>query len=276
MGGLERSSWSCCGAAARGRPELGAKVRLAPGRRLRQHLLTSRTAWTSPAWLSAGSCPGRRRSPGRSPLGGAADRWQGPTPARTVAALLTPAQRQELARAARRSRAGTPPPCLGARPRYRSGSPALNSRQKARTVPSSRSSDGSNPVSGNSRTALSSDSNRTPDVAAEFGAEPPLTYFGGDLVTGALPGGHLLPRHSQRPTASRRSAQREPRPDLGVHVLTRILAHLPDASITPAPGSNRIHRPATVIQCTRGGLVTMRPSSRYENNGEEGRRGTPN
>jgi hypothetical protein len=75
-----------------------------------------------------------------------------------------------------------------------------------------------------------------PDVAAQFGAEPPLTYFGGDLVTGALPGGHLLPRHSQRPAASRRSVQCDPRPDLGVHVLTRILAHLPDASIAPAPG----------------------------------------
>jgi len=35
-------------------------------------------------------------------------------------------------------------------------------------------------------------------------------------------------------------------------------------------------RLATVIPCVRGGLLTMRPSSRSENNGEEGRWGTPN
>jgi hypothetical protein len=32
--------------------------------------------------------------------------------------------------------------------------------------------------------------------------------------------------------------------------------------------------PQRVIPCARCGVVTMRPSSRYENNGEEGRWGT--
>ena len=41
-------------------------------------------------------------------------------------------------------------------------------------------------------------------------------------------------------------------------------------------GSNRINRAARVIPFARDSLVRKRPSSRYENNGEEGRWGTPN
>jgi hypothetical protein len=53
----------------------------------------------------------------------------------------------------------------------------------------------------------------------------------------------------------------------------RVRARLPLQALGRAESNDR---PATGIPCARGGLVTMRPSSRYENNGEEGRWGTPN
>jgi len=50
----------------------------------------------------------------------------------------------------------------------------------------------------------------------------------------------------------------------------------PRRALHAGEGRIEIDRAATVIPCVRVGLVTMRPSSRYENNGEEGRWGTPN